>query len=430
MNWKEQYRDRITTAAGVVSEIEDGTWIVCGHAAAGPQVIMRELVARKERFGNLHIFHVLPVGYGEYASPENAAHFRHVTTFAGGTTREAVARGKSDFIPMFFKNVPSLLGAEIPVEMAIINVSPPDQDGYCSFGVACDYTKRAVELAGVVVAEINECMPRVGGRANSVHISRFDRMVPCVDPLPEVPSAPISETESEIGRLCASLVNDGDVLQLGIGAVPDAVLAFLGDKKDLGIHSEIISDGAVELIRSGVVNGRRKTLRQGKVVATFLVGTRILYDFVADNPDIEMMPVDYVNDPNVIAQNDNMVSINSCIEVDLTGQVNAETIGGRQFSGIGGQVDFVRGAQLSRGGRSIITMPSTARGGKTSRIVPSLSPGTVVTTSRGDVDYIVTEYGIAKLKGRTLRQRAEALIAIAHPDFREELTAEYNRRFS
>jgi 4-hydroxybutyrate CoA-transferase len=430
MDWKKLYANKIMTPAEAVATIPDGCMVIAGHAAANPQVMMRELVAQRERYRNLRIFHVLPVGYGDYASIENAAHFRHVTTFAGATTRKAVSEGYADFIPSFFKDVPSLLGDAVPADVAVVNVSLPDADGFCSLGMASDYTLRAVEISGRVIAQVNECMPHVGGRANAVHISRFDVIVPCSDPLPETPplAAP-TQVDIEIGRHCAGLINDGDTLQIGIGAIPDAVLGSLRDKKDLGIHSEIISDAAVPLIRAGVVNGSCKTLHRGKIVATFLVGSRVLYDFVADNPDVLMMPVDYVNNPNVIAQNENMVSINSCLEVDLTGQVNAESIGARQFSGMGGQVDFVRGATLSRGGRSIIAMPSTAAGGKISRIVPTLASGAIVTTSRCDVDNIVTEYGVAHLRGRTLRQRAEALAAIAHPDFRDTLKEEINKRF-
>jgi 4-hydroxybutyrate CoA-transferase len=424
------YGEKTMTAAEAVALIKDGDWVVTSHAAANPQVIMRELVAQKERFTRLNIFHVLPVGYTDYLSPQNTRHFHHVTTFAGPASRGLVTEGYADFIPSFFKDVPGLLGERVPVDVAAVNVSPPDDEGFCSLGMACDYTLAAVERAKIVIAQINECMPRVGGRGNSVHISRFAAAIPCADPLPETPPVVLgSHVESEIGRHCASLVKDGDTLQLGIGAIPDAVLRFLGDKRDLGIHSEIISDGAAELILSGVANGSRKSYMPGKAVVTFLVGSRILYDFVADNPDVVMLPVDVVNDPEVIARNDNMVSINSCIEVDLAGQVNAETLGPKQFSGTGGQVDFIRGAHLSRGGRSIIAMPSTAARGTVSRIVPVLSSGAVVTTSRCDVDHIVTEYGVASLRGRTLRERAAALIAIAHPDFREGLMEEYRRRF-
>jgi 4-hydroxybutyrate CoA-transferase len=430
MEWERIYADKIVTPAGAVATIDDGCTVVAGHAAANPQVIMREIVAQRERFRNLRIFHMLPVGYADYMSVENTAHFRHVTSFAGVGSRTVVAGGYADFIPSFFKDVPSLLGNAVAVDVAAVNVSPPDDDGFCSLGVACDYTLAAVAKATRVIAQVNERMPRVGGRDNAVHISRFDLIVPCSDPLPETPPvAASSRVESEIGQHCGALIHDGDTIQTGIGAIPDAVLAFLKNKNDLGIHSEIISDGAVGLIRSGVANGSRKTIHRGKVVVTFLVGSNVLYDFVDNNADVLMLPVDYVNDPTVIARNDNMVSINSCLEVDLAGQVNAESVGPRQFSGVGGQVDFVRGAALSRGGRSIIAMPSTAAGGKVSRIVPVLSPGAVVTTSRCDVDHIVTEYGVASLRGRTLRQRAEALASIAHPEFRDALFDDIRQRF-
>ena len=429
MNWKEQYKDKIVSAAHAVGVINDSDYIVCSHAAANPQVIMRELVAQKERFSNLHIYHMLPLGYGEYLLPENAKHFHHITSFIGGASRESASLGRADFIPCFFKDTPQLIGNIFPVDIAIINVSPPDSEGYCSLGLSCDYTKAAVEKAGKVIAQVNECMPYVGS-TNKVHLSRFDCIVLCADPIPEIPLPSVTEVEREIGKNCASLINDGDTLQLGIGAIPDAVLLFLKEKKDLGVHTEMFSDGAMELVKSGVINGRLKTLHPGKLVATFLMGTRALYDFVDNNPLVELMPVDYVNDPAVIGQNNNMVSINSCIEVDLMGQVNAESIGTKQFSGTGGQVDYVRGASVSKGGRSIIAVPATASKGKVSRIVPFLSPGAAVTTSRNDVDYVVTEYGVAKLKGRTLAQRAEALIAIVHPDFRDELKEEYKKRFN
>ncbi len=429
MEWKEQYKDKIVSAAEAAGAINSGNWVVCSHAATNPQFIMRELMAQKERLHGVHIFHALPLGYGDYLMPENSEYFRHMTIFAGGASRQAIAEGKADFLPTFFKDLPGLMGDAIPVDVAIVNVSPPDSEGFCSFGLACDYSKAATEKARIIIAQVNECMPHVLGGQNLIHLSRFDYIVPCADPVPEIPLPEVSDVEREIGRHCASLVKDGDTLQLGIGALPDAVIMFLKDKKDLGLHSEMFSDGAMGLMKSGVINGSRKTLHPGKAVVTFLIGTRALYDFVDGNPGVEMMPVNYVNDPWVIGQNDNMVSINSCIEVDLTGQVNAESIGLKQFSGVGGQVDYVRGAALSKGGRSIIAMPSTAARGKASRIVPLLSQGAAVTTSRNDVDYVVTEYGIAKLKGKTLIQRAQALIAIAHPDFRGELTDEFNRRF-
>ena len=429
MNWKEQYKYKIVTASAAVKAIGDGDYVVCSHAAANPQVIMREMVAQKERFHGVNIYHMLPLGYGDYLLPENSEHFRHITNFVGAASRQTVAEGKADFLPCFFKDVPGLIGEIFPVNVAVVNVSPPDAEGYCSLGLACDYTKAAVEKAETVIAQVNEYMPYVGAQ-NKVHLSDIDYIVPCADPIPEIPLPTITDVEREIGRNCASLVSDGDTLQLGIGAIPDAVLLFLKEKKDLGIHTEMFSDGAMELVKAGVINGRRKTLHPGKLVATFLMGTRALYDFVHNNPDVEMLPVDYVNSPAVIGRNDNMVSINSCIEIDLMGQVNSETIGLKQFSGTGGQVDYVRGASISNGGRSIMAMPSTAAKGKVSRIVPLLAEGAAVTTSRNDVDYVVTEYGVAKLRGKTLRQRAEALVAIAHPDFREGLTAEIAKRFN
>lgn len=429
MNWKEEFKNKIVTAAQAVEAIKDGNYVVCSHAAASPQVILREMVAQKERFHDVHIYHMVPLGYGDYLAPEYAEHFRHITNFVGATSRQAVAEGKADFFPAFFKDVPGMLGEIFPVDVALVNLSMPDDEGYCSFGLACDYTQPAAEKARIIIAQVNEYMPYVGSK-NKIHVSKLDYIVPCADPIPEIPRPTITDVEREIGRNCASLIQDGDTLQLGIGAIPDAVLLFLKDKKDLGIHTEMFSDGAVDLVRAGVINGSRKSLHPGKLVATFLMGTRELYDFADHNPDVEMLPVDYVNDPVVIGQNDNLVSINSCIEIDLMGQVNSETIGLKQFSGTGGQVDYVRGASISRGGRSIMAMPSTAAKGKVSRIVSLLAPGAAVTTSRNDVDYVVTEYGVAKLRGRTLAQRAQALIEIAHPDFREGLMEEYNKRFN
>ncbi len=411
--------------AEAVAAIKSNDWVVVSHGAAVPGFVLRELVAQRERFSGVRIFHVLPLGYGGYLEEGMGAHFRHVTTFAGGGSREAIARGEADFVPCFFKDVPALMGGAVPVDVVVLQTSPPDAEGWCSLGLSCDYMPAALARTKVVIAQVNRQMPRVGGRANEVNVVDIDYLVECDEPIAELPRGATSEVETGVARCVAELIHDGDTLQLGIGSIPDAVLGFLGGHKHLGLHSEIFSDGAMALMRSGVIDGSRKTLLPGKAVATFLIGSREFYDFVGGNPDVEMLPVDWVNDPWVIGKNDNLVSVNSCIEVDLGGQVNAESIGERHFSGIGGQVDFVRGARLSRGGRSIIAMPSTAKGGTVSRITPRLSPGGVVTTSRGDVDTIVTEYGAAHLRGLSLRQRAEALIGIAHPDFREKLFREY-----
>ena len=311
--------------------------------------------------------------------------------------------------------------------MALIQVSKPDKNGYVSLGISVDYTKSACEVAKIVIAQVNENMPKTFGDS-FLHISDIDYIVEKNEPIIELPKAKIGEVEKEIGRYCASLINDGDTLQLGIGAIPDAVLTFLKDKKDLGIHSEMVADGVAELVKEGIITNKRKKLDPGKMVVTFSMGTRELYDFLDDNPSVMFMPVDYVNNPTVIMQEDNIVSINSCVQIDLMGQVASETIGETQISGTGGQVDFIRGASMAKNGRSIIAMPSTVKG-KLSKIVTKLDDYSVVTTSRNDVDYVITEYGIAHLRGKTLRERSLALINIAHPDFRDELLEYHNKKF-
>ena len=413
-----------------VSHIKDGDFVVLSHAAAVPQLCVDALARNYERFHDVRIFHMVTLGDSPYTAPEMEGHFRLVTNFVGGNTRPAVDDQRADFVPSYFYEVPSMMhpGGVFHPDVAVVQLSYPNEDGYCSFGTSCDYSKPAAEQAKVVIGEVNKQMPVVDGN-NFIHISQLTHIVEADYPLYTLDLPRIGAVEEAIGRNCASLIKDGDTLQLGIGAIPDAVLLFLKDKKDLGIHSEMVSDGVVKLIRSNTITGRCKTLHPNKIVATFLMGTQELYDFAHNNPNIEMHPVDYVNDPRVIAQNDQLVSINSCIEVDLMGQVVSEAMGLRQFSGPGGQVDFVRGAAWSRGGRSIIAIPSTARKGTASRIVPLLTEGAAITTSRNDVDYIVTEYGVAHLKGKSLRDRALALTAIAHPDFRPALEAECKRRF-
>jgi 4-hydroxybutyrate CoA-transferase len=429
MDWKIEYQKRITSADEAVRAIESGDRVVVGHAAGEPSCLVDAMVRGRERLEGVEIVHMVPMGQAEYALPGMESHFRHNALFVGARTREAVRSGRGDFTPCFFHEVPRLFATALPIDVALVQVSAPDEHGFCSLGVSVDYTKAAVESARLVIAQVNRRMPRTLG-SGFVHASRFDRVVELDSPIVELESAEIGDVERAIGEHCASLVRDGDTLQLGIGAIPDAVLSFLGDKRDLGIHSEMISDGIVELVEAGVVTNARKTLHRGKIVVSFLLGTRRLYDFADDNPMVEMHPIDYVNDPCVIMRNDNMVSVNSCVQVDLSGQVASETIGSTQISAVGGQVDFVRGAAMSRGGRSVIAMPSTARGGAASRIAGLLDSGSAVTTSRNDVDIVVTEYGIARLKGASLRQRARALIGIAHPDFRPALVEAYEARFS
>lgn len=430
MNWKEEYAARICTAGEAVGHIRSGDRVVVAHACAEPVVLTDAMVANAEKYGyeNVEVVHMVAMGKAGYCVEGMEKHFRHNGLFLGGSTKAAVEAGRGDFTPVFFSEIPELLATTIPVDVALLQLSEPDAHGYCSFGISCDYTKAAAENAKIRIAQINKNMPRIMGD-NFIHISQLDYIVAEDSPLIQLPPPEIGEVQRRIGENIASLVKDGDCLQLGIGAIPDAVLLFLKDKKDLGIHSEMFSDGVVELIEAGVVTNERKQIDKGQCVATFLMGTDKLYDYVNDNPSVRMMPVNYVNDPRVICQNDNVVSINSCVEVDLMGQVCSEAIGLKQISGVGGQVDFVRGANMSKGGRTIITMPATAAKGTISKIVPFLAPGAAVTTSRCDVDYVVTEYGIAQLHGHTLKDRAKQLIAIAAPGFREDLQREFEKRF-
>ncbi len=429
MNWKETYKSRIAKSEKAIKAIKDGDYVVFSETAGVPQLIAKTLAEHKDDYRDVKIYHMLTLGDAPYLKPECYGHFRHITNFVGGNSRQALLDQQADFIPCYFKDVPAMLGEAFPVDVAVVSVSHPDMDGFCSFGVSCDYAKAATKKAKVVIAEMNEMTPFTFGPENKIHVSEIDYIVPCAYRLPEIPNPVIGEVEKSIGKNCATLIKDGDTLQLGIGAIPDAVLLSLNDKKDLGIHTEMFSDGVVDLVEAGVITNKKKNLHKGKFVSTFIMGTRKVYDFIDNNPSVALYPVDYVNDPWVIGQNDNLVSINSCIEVDLMGQVVSETLGLKQFSGTGGQVDFVRGAALSKGGISIMAMPSTAAKGKASRIVPFLAEGAAVTTPRNDVDYVVTEYGIAKMKGKSLRERAQNLISIAHPDFREGLTKEFESRF-
>ncbi|WP_085831882.1 acetyl-CoA hydrolase/transferase family protein [Clostridium merdae] len=428
MDWKDLYAQRKVSAEEAVSHVRSGDRVVTPNAAGAPIHLIDALVARKDELKNVEIAHMVPLAKAPYATPEMEGHFIHNSIFVGGATRATVEAGIGDYTPCFFHKVPELFDTTLPVDVAFIHVSKPDEHGWCSYGVTVDYQKHAAEVAKLVVAQVNENMPRTLGDC-FIHVSEIDYIVECNEPILELGAPKITEIEKKIGGYCAELIHDGDTLQLGIGAIPDAVLLFLKDKKDLGIHTEMFSDGVVELVEAGVINNSKKTLHKGKSVATFLMGSRRLYDYVHNNPAVEMYPVNYVNDPVVIAKNDNLVSINSCVQIDLLGQVVSESIGPVQISGVGGQIDFIRGASMSRGGRSILAMNSTAAGGKVSKIVPFIDQWSAVTTSRNDVQYIVTEYGIAELRGHTMRDRARSLIEIAHPNFRDSLKEEFEKRF-
>lgn len=379
------------------------------------------MCARAEELEQVKVFHRWGIGGAQYTQPEMSGHFRHVSCFSGPRTQKAINEGRADFIPCYISHMPAMFtNGRLPVDVAMVTVTPPDQFGYCSLGLSVDFTLPAARAAQIVIAQVNANMPRIHGDS-FLHVRDIDHFVLCDEPLMEIKPPELTQVEKNIGSHVADLIDDGATLQMGIGAIPDAVLAFLTGKKDLGVHTEMFSDGVIDLVESGVINCSRKTLHPYKMVCAFMMGSKRLFDWVNDNPFVEIHPEDYVNDPLVIMKNNNMVSINSALQVDLLGQVAADTLGPVQYSGVGGQVDFIRGAKMSAGGKSIIALPSTAAGGKVSRIAPTLTPGTAVTTNRHDVDYVVTEYGVAQLAGKSNQERFKELISIAHPDFREEL---------
>jgi len=421
LTWHDYYQSRIVGAEDAVKHIKSGDRVVLGHACGEPQLLVNALVNRAEELSDVEIVHMVAMGKGRYCLPEYERSFRHNGLFIGAPTRTAVKEGRADYTPCYFHQIPGLFSSDIlPIDVALVTVSPPNKYGYVSLGVSVDYTRQAILSAKTVIAEVNPNMPRTAGDSY-ININYINYFVPCELPLVELSSPLIGEVENAIGRHIADLINDGDCLQLGIGAIPDAVLNFLGDKRELGIHSEMISDGVMKLVEAGVITGSRKNYHPHKIVITFAMGSRKFYEWLDENPVIAALPVDIVNNPAIIAQNDNLISINSALCVDLLGQVAADTLGPVQFSGVGGQVDFVRGSGLSHGGKSIIALPATAAKGTVSRISLTLDRGQAVTTNRYDIDYVVTEYGIAKLKGKTNRQRANDLISIAAPQFREEL---------
>ncbi len=424
MSWMELYRKKVTIPEEAVSVVQSHQRVYIGGGSGVPQQLIHALMNRAPELEDVEIIHILHFGDAPYVSEKYQKSFRHNALFIGPNVRNAVQEGHADFTPIFLSEIPRLFRLGIlPIDIAFVQLSPPDEHGFCSFGTEVGTTKPAAESAKMVIAEINLQMPRSHGDS-FIHVRDLDMVVEVDYPLPEAPQGKQTDVAQRIGEIIAEMIPDGATLQMGIGSIPDAVLANLHNHKDLGVHTELFSDGVVQLVEEGVITGARKTLHPGKVVAGFLFGSQRLYQFIEDNPIIEMHPTDYVNDPFIIAQHDNMISINSALEVDLTGQVCADSIGPRFFSGVGGQLDFVRGAARSKGGKPIIALPATAKGGTLSRIVPMLKQGAGVTTTRNDVHTIVTEYGVAELYGKSIRQRARALINIAAPEFREELEKE------
>jgi acetyl-CoA hydrolase len=389
-----------------------------------PQQLVAALVRRAPQLSNVELVQVLTVGNADYVHPSMQGHLRVNTLFISENVRAAVNDGRADFTPCRLSEIPLLFkDRALPLDVAFIHVSPPDEHGFCSFGVEVGVTKAAAEAAHIVIAEVNPHMPRTLGDS-FIHMSKIDYCVDVDYALPEFRNSESGPLFDKIGKYIADMIEDGDCLQLGIGAIPNGVLPFLSTKRDLGIHTEMFSDGIIDLVQQGIINGERKNLHTGKIISGFCLGTGKLYEFVNNNPSMEFRPTEYVNNPFLIAQNDHMVAINSAIEVDLTGQVCADSIGPRLYSGVGGQLDFIRGAAHSKGGKPIIALPSTVtlRDGRiVSKIVATLKPGAGVTTTRNDVHYVVTEYGVANLYGKTIRQRARALIDVAHPNCREEL---------
>ncbi len=421
MSWFDNYKKKKCSLEEAVSVVKSKDRVYVSGNAASPSTLMGALALRKEELQDVEITHVLLFGDDPLSKPGMEGHFRHNSLFVGPADRKAINEGKADYIPVFLYEIPSLfhLGL-LPIDVALMHLSPPDEHGFMSYGVECLASKAAAETAKIVVAQVNDKMPRTLGDS-FIHTSRVTKIVEISEDLLELEPIPFTEVEEKIGSYVASLVEDGSTLQLGIGGIPNAALKAMFGKKDLGIHTEMVSDSIIEAIDEGVITGAKKTLHNSKVIATFYLGSKRLYESINNNPTFETHPTDYTNHPYIIGQNYRMVAINSAIEVDLTGQVCSDSIGTKIYSGFGGQVDFIRGAAQSEGGKPIIALPSTAKGGKLSKIVPTLQVGAGVVTTRADVHYVVTEYGIAYLHGKNLRQRAKALIAIAHPDFRQTL---------
>lgn len=427
-DWQTRYAAKIATPGDAIRLIRPKKRILIGSGAAEPGHLVEAMVSHGDHLEGNEIVHLMTLGSAPYVQPGLEHRFRHTAFFIGANVRQAVQEGRADFMPVFLSEIPHLIASgRVGIDVALIQVSPPDRHGFVSLGVSVDIVRAAVDSATVILAEVNPHMPRTLGDS-FLDVDRISALIPVDDPLPERLPEPIDDVFAEIGRNVATLIPDGATLQMGIGKIPDAVLAALGDRKDLGVHTEMLSDGVMDLAEAGVITGRKKNFLPGKLVTSFVMGTRKLYDWIHDNPLIEMRPSIFTNDPFQIARNDNMVAINAALAVDLTGQVAADTVRGKFFSGIGGQVDFIRGAARSKGGKPVIALPATAKGGTVSRIQATFEEGAGVVTSRGDIHYVVTEFGVADLWGKNIRQRTQALVSIAHPDFRAELLAVAKKR--
>lgn len=419
-------KTKFVSADEAIKVVKSGNNVYVHANCSFPESLINSLCRRYQELRNVNIIQLMSFLEASYVKPEMEGHFRLISLFTGANVRKAVNEGRADFIPVFLSEIPYLFkNGNIPIDVCLLHLSPPDEHGFCSFGISNECSKTAAENSRIIIAQINPNMPRVLGD-NFINMDKIDFAVECSDPIPEFKNQKVFSADEisayeKIGQNISSLIENGSTLQLGIGIIPDTVLKFLQDKKDLGIHTEMFSDNLIDLVESGVINGERKTLLPGKIVSTFILGSNKVFDYLDDNPEFEFRPTIFVNDPFVIARNDNMVSINSALEVDLTGQICADSIGAKNYSGFGGQLDFIRGASRSKNGKPIIAFTSTAKCGELSRISSFLKQGAGVTTTRADVHYIITEFGIADLHGKTIRERAESLINIAHPDFREGL---------
>ena len=420
-DWKEKYKDKIGSAAGAMNLIKSGDSVFIGTGCAQPQHLVNALVEQSSHIYDVHIIHLLTIGTAPYADEKYREKFKMNTFFVADNVRHALAKGIADYTPIFLSEIPyEFENGRIPIDVALISVTEPDVNGLCSFGVSVDIVKSAAANAKYVIAQVNSCMPRTFGDS-FIHVNAIDMLVPYNEEMITISMPEPDETLRRIGQNIARLVEDGSTIECGIGRIPHALAESLKDKKDLGIHTEMVSDWIIDLIECGAITCAKKSINRGKVVASFCMGSQRLYDYINNNPFFEFYPTEYVNDVNIISQHEKMVGINVGLEIDLTGQVCSDSLGYKFYSGIGGQVDFIRGCARSRGGKPIIAMPSTAKSGRVSRIVPHLTEGAGVVTTRGDVHYVVTEYGVAYLHGKSIRERALDLINIAHPKFRKEL---------